>query len=79
MKSIYVGTCMQFQTQDIPRTSQDMNSTLILLNFKQFEVALQKFLHFYKSGGNEFSPNLEGVADFFLRPLNLSANNFAAL
>ena len=36
------------------------HSTLILL--KPFEIALQKFQHIYNSGRNEFSPNLEGVA-----------------
>ena len=38
------------------------HSTLILLNLKPFEIALQKFQHIYNSGRNEFSPNLEGVA-----------------
>ena len=38
------------------------HSTLILLNFKLFEIALQKFQHFYKLGGNNLAPNLEGVA-----------------
>ena len=38
------------------------HSTLIVLNLKPFEIALQKFQHFYNSGRNGFSPNLEGVA-----------------
>ena len=38
------------------------HSTLILLNLKPFEIALQKFQHIYNSERNEFSPNLEDVA-----------------
>ena len=38
------------------------HSTLILLIFIPFEVAQQKFQHFYNLGRNEFSPNLKGVA-----------------
>ena len=38
------------------------HSTLILLISTPFEVALQKFQHFYNLGRHEFSPNLKGVA-----------------
>ena len=38
------------------------HSHWFLLNHKPFEITLQKFQHFYDSGRNEFSPNLEGVA-----------------
>ena len=38
------------------------HSHWFLLNQKPFEITLQKFQHFYNSGRNEFSPNLEGVA-----------------
>ena len=38
------------------------HSTLILLNFKLFKIALQKFQQFFKLGRNEFAPSLEGVA-----------------
>ena len=38
------------------------HSTLILLISKPFEVALPKFQHICNLGKNEFSPNLEGVA-----------------
>ena len=38
------------------------HSTLILLNLKPFEIALQKFQHNYNFGRNRFSPNLEVVA-----------------
>ena len=38
------------------------HSTLILLNSKPFEIALQKFQHFYKLERNNLAPNLEGVA-----------------
>ena len=46
------------------RTSQDMDehSTMILLLSIPFEVAQQKFQHFYNYGRNEFSPNLKDVA-----------------
>ena len=33
-----------------------------MLNQKPLEISQQKFQHFYNLGGNEFSPNLEGVA-----------------
>ena len=35
---------------------------LPLRSFKPFEIALQKFQHFYTLGRNKFAPNLEGVA-----------------
>ena len=38
------------------------HSTLILQISISFEVAQQKFQHFYNYGRNEFSPNLKGVA-----------------
>ena len=38
------------------------HSTLIFLNLKPFEIAVQKFQHAYNLRRNEFSPNLEGVA-----------------
>ena len=38
------------------------HSTLILLISKPFEVALPKVQHIYNLWKNEFSPNLEGVA-----------------
>ena len=38
------------------------HSTLIFLISIPFEVAQQKFQHFYNLGRNEFSPNLKGVA-----------------
>ena len=38
------------------------HSTLILLISKSFEVEPPKFQHFYNYKRNEFSPNLEGVA-----------------
>ena len=38
------------------------HSTLILLISIPYEVAQQKFQHFYKYERNEFSPNLKGVA-----------------
>ena len=38
------------------------HSTLILLISKPFEVALPKVQHIYNLEKNEFSPNLEGVA-----------------
>ena len=38
------------------------HSHWFLLNPKPFEIALQKFQHFYNSGRNEFSPNLKDVA-----------------
>ena len=38
------------------------HSTLILLISKPFEVALPKFQHICNLGKNEFSPNLESVA-----------------
>ena len=39
-----------------------LHSTLILLISKPFEVALPKVQHIYNLWKNEFSPNLEGVA-----------------
>ena len=44
------------------------HSTRILLNFKPLEIALQKFQHIYNSWRNEFSPNLEGVAQILDLP-----------
>ena len=38
------------------------HSTMIFLNPKPFEIVLQKFQKFYSYKRNEFSPNLEGVA-----------------
>ncbi len=38
------------------------HSTLILLISKPFDVVLPKFQHVYNLEKNEFSPNLEGVA-----------------
>ena len=38
------------------------HSTLILLNLKPFEIALQKFQHIYNTERNEFSPYLKDVA-----------------
>ena len=38
------------------------HSHWFLLNHKLFEITLQKFQHYYNSWRNEFSPNLEGVA-----------------
>ena len=38
------------------------HSHWFLLNQKPLEISQQKFQHFYNLGGNEFSPNLEGVA-----------------
>ena len=38
------------------------HSTLILLISKLFEVEPPKLQHFYNYKSNEFSPNLEGVA-----------------
>ena len=38
------------------------HSTLILLISKPFDVVLPKFQHAYNLEKNEFSPNLEGVA-----------------
>ena len=38
------------------------HSHWFLLNQKPLEISQQKFQHFYNLGGNELSPNLEGVA-----------------
>ena len=38
------------------------HSTLILLNLKPLKISSPKFQHFYNYKRNEFSPNLEGVA-----------------
>ena len=49
------------------------HSTLILLISKLFKLALAKFWHICILGKNEFSPNLEGVAQKMgpLHPLNV--------
>ena len=49
------------------------HSTLILLISIPFELAQQKFQHFYNLGRNEFSPNLKGVAQKMdpLRPFEV--------
>ena len=49
------------------------HSHWFLLIFIPFEVAQQKFQHFYNLGRNEFSPNLKGVAQKMdpLRPFEV--------
>ena len=51
------------------------HSTLILLISIPFEVAQQKFQHFYNLGRNEFSPNFKGAA----QKLEISTPNFHQL
>ena len=49
------------------------HSTLILLNLKPLKISSPKFQHFYNYKRNEFSPNLEGVAQKIglLRPFEV--------
>ena len=60
------GSTDQMWTQSNPMQGRlkiwKEHSTLILLISTPFEVALQKFQHFYNLGRNWFSPNLKGVA-----------------
>ena len=49
------------------------HSTLILLNLKPLRISSPKFQHLYNYERNEFSPNLEGVAQKIglLRPFEV--------
>ena len=67
-RSLQPGTPRRWKVTDPDSSTQGRlkiwteHSTLILLISKPFDVVLPKFQHVYNLEKNEFSPNLEGVA-----------------